>query len=107
MPETKDQVRERMAKVRAARAEKMKGVVVEPPKVKIAETESEPVTAQGATDLIELRHLSIGRPQKRPTEKQILDYVRFITGQVRLKLRDGSLDDIDEVRICLKLKKRF
>ena len=75
-------------------------IQVEPPAVHV-----DPVNL--SNEDVELRGLTIGRPRKKPTEKEISDYVKFIYGQIRVKLRTGVLDDIDEMKICLKLKKRF
>lgn len=56
---------------------------------------------------IELRPMTIGRPQRKPTDQQIVNYMKFVLGQIRVHLRSDIFKDVEEIKVCLKIKKRF
>ena len=57
--------------------------------------------------VVDLRPLRIGRPQRKPTDQQIIDYMRHILGQMRLHLRLETFKDVDEIKMSVKIKKRI
>jgi len=57
--------------------------------------------------MIEMRPLTIGRPMRKPTEKQMTDYMHRVFGQLRVQLRGDVFKDIDSLTVCIKVKKRF
>ena len=65
------------------------------------------ITRGSVPKVIDVRPLEIGRPQRKPTDKQLVDYVKFALGQLRVHLRGDAMKDVSKLQICLKITKRF